>query len=58
MLTISLFSVGEERGDLHQPSLVDTHSHQSFVHPFDQLLLPNIHIVCAAAIVTETEGAR
>lgn len=56
--TVSTLSVGEVRGDLHQTSLVDTHPHQSFVHPFDQLLLANKHVVRAATVVTETDGAQ
>lgn len=56
--TISLFSIGEVRGDLHQTSLVDTHPHQSFVHPLDQLLLTNKHVVGAATVITETNTAQ
>lgn len=56
--TIALFSIGELGGDLHQTSLVDTHPHQSFVHPFNQLLLSNIHVVGAATVIAETDGAR
>lgn len=52
--TVALFSVGEVRGDLHQAPLVDTHPHQSFVHPLDQLLLTDKHVVGAATVVTET----
>lgn len=53
--TISPTSVGEVRGDLHQTPLVDTHSHQSFVHPFDQLLLADKHVVGAATVIAETD---
>lgn len=53
--TISPFSIGEMRRDLHQTSLVDTHPHQSFVHPLDQLLLANEHVVGVATIITETD---
>lgn len=52
--TISLFAIGEFRGDLHQTSLVDAHPHQGFVHPCNQLLLAHKHVVGAAAIITET----
>lgn len=52
--TVALFSVGELRWDLHQSSLVDTHSHESFVHPFNQLLLANKDIVRAATVITKT----
>lgn len=51
--TVALFSIGEVGGDLHQTSLIDTHAHQSFVHPFNQLLLSNIHVVGAATVVAE-----
>lgn len=53
--TISLFSVGEVRWDLDQTSLIDTHPHQSFVHPLDQLLLANKHVIGAATVITETD---
>lgn len=55
--TIALLSIGEVRGDLHKTSLIDTHPHQSFVHAFNQLLLSNIHVVGAAPVIAETDGA-
>lgn len=56
--TVSPFSVGEVRGDLHQAPLVDTHPHQGFVHPFDQLPLSNKHVVGAATVITATDRAE
>lgn len=52
--TVSLFSVGKVRWNLDQAPLVNAHPHQSFVHPFNQLLLANIHVIGAATIIAET----
>lgn len=54
--TVTSFSVGELRWDLHQAPLVDTHPHQGLVHPFDQLLPAHKHVVGAAAVVAATQG--
>lgn len=57
-LTVSLFAICEVRWDLDQAPLVDTHPHQSFVHPCDQLLLANKHIVGATTVVTGTHAQK